>query len=301
MLDGSAAAIPPLEVLRWKEGYAQHLAGPVAAEMFAEIGVRVDQGIESGPAVELDSLRRAHNFWMSTDMVTIIDTAQATMPDDDFVIAEAPAPHGFLIMERPVRLRCNQPSCEHLHVLQGFTWRPDTRTLLGQVDDGITVSWLSPTEPDLPASVFGPLGGFGDPIFIVTGHPTSYQTSRDAGVLNTQSEVLSRYVRATWSLMDAPLADTAQPAVPRPLRRRLDKTGIPSTLLTVDLKSQHRPPSDTAGVAPDWTHRWMVRGHWRHLKHPRFKNPRAVWIPEYIKGPNDTPLVVKDKVITITE
>ncbi|WP_194838550.1 hypothetical protein [Nocardia sp. XZ_19_369] len=211
MLDRSVAALPPLEVLRWKEGYAQHLAGPVAAEIFADNGGASDQGIESGPAVDLDSLRQAHNFWMSTDMVTIVDTAQATMPDDDFVVAEAPAPHGFLIMERLVRLRCNDSKCEHLHALQGFTWRPATRTLLGQVDDGITVSWLSPTEPDLPASVFGPLGGFGEPIFLATGHPTSYQTSRDAGVLNDRSVVLSRYVRATWSLMDAPLADTRTP------------------------------------------------------------------------------------------
>jgi hypothetical protein len=269
--------------------------------MFAEIGVPDDQGIRSGPEVDLDTLKHAQNFWMSADMVTIIDTAQATMPDDDFVIGEAPAPHGFLIMEQPVRLRCNDQSCDTLHVLQGFTWRPATRTLFGEVDDGITVAWLSPTEPDLPASVFGLLGTFGDPIFLPTGHPISNQTSRDAGVLNTHSEVLTRYVRATWSLMDAPLADTAEPAVPRPLRRRLGKAGIPSTVLTVDLKSRHRPPSDTAGEAPDWSHRWMVRGHWRHLKHPRFKNPRAVWIPEYVKGPEDTPLVVKDKVITITE
>lgn len=301
MVDGSADAIPPLEALRWKEGYAQYLAGPLAAEMFADIGVDGDQGIESGPAVILDTLRRAHNFWMSADMVTIIDTAQATMPDDDFVVEEAPAPYGFLIMERPVRLRCNDHGCEELHPLQGFTWRPATRTLLGQVDNGITVSWLSPTEPDLPASVFGPLGEIGDPIFLPTGHTTSYQTSRDAGVLNIQSEVLSRYVRATWALMDAPLADTEQSAVPRPLRRRLDKAGIPSTLVTVDLKSRHRPPSDTVGRAPDWSHRWTVRGHWRHLKHQRFKSPRAVWIPEYVKGPEDAPLVVKDKVITITE
>ncbi|WP_194838551.1 hypothetical protein [Nocardia sp. XZ_19_369] len=45
----------------------------------------------------------------------------------------------------------------------------------------------------------------------------------------------------------------------------------------------------------------MVRGHWRHLKLERFKTPRAVWIPEYVKGPDDVPLVVKDKVITFTK
>ncbi|MEU1984402.1 hypothetical protein [Nocardia sp. NPDC019395] len=301
MVDVSAPALPPLEVLRWKEGYAEHLAGPLAAEMFAELGTPRDQGTDSGPEMELDSLRQAQNFWMSTDMVTIIDTAQATMPDDDFVVAETPAPHGFLLMERPVRLRCNERTCDILHVLQGFAWHPATRTLFGRVDDGVTVSWLSPNEPDLPVSVFGPLGSFGDSLFLPVGHPISNQPSREAGVLNAQSEVLCRYVRATWALMDAPLADIAEPAVPRPLRRRLGKAGIPSTLLTVDLKSRHRPPSGTAGEAPDWSHRWMVRGHWRHLKHARFKNPRAVWIPEYVKGPEDAPLVVKDKVITVTE
>ncbi|MFI8977133.1 hypothetical protein ACIGO9_29920 [Nocardia asteroides] len=300
MLDTSVDAVSPLDVLRLKEGYAQFLGGPVAAEMFADIGVSGDQGIPAGPSMDLASLKQAQNYWMSSDMTTIIDTAQATMPDDDFVVAEAPAPHGFLIMARPVRLRCNESKCELQHALQGFTWRPAVRTLFGRVDEGISVAWLGPNEPEL-ISMFGLLGAFGDPVFLPTGHPISNQTSRDAGVLNPQSEVLTRYVRASWALMDAPLADITEPAAPRPLRRRMGRDGVLSTLVAVDLKSHHRPPSEAGGEGPDWSHRWMVRGHWRHLKHPRFKNPRAVWIPEYAKGPDDKPLVVKDKVITITE
>ncbi|MGV9720452.1 hypothetical protein [Nocardia beijingensis] len=66
-----------------------------------------DHGIQSGPEVDLDTLEQAQNFWTSADMVTVIDTAQATMPDDDFVVGEVPVPYGFLIMEQPVRVRCN--------------------------------------------------------------------------------------------------------------------------------------------------------------------------------------------------
>jgi len=35
-----------------------------------------------------------------------------------------------------------------------------------------------------------------------------------------------------------------------------------------------------------YSHRFWVRGHWRHLKHKRFKQKRGqiIWIPPYIKG-----------------
>jgi hypothetical protein len=35
-----------------------------------------------------------------------------------------------------------------------------------------------------------------------------------------------------------------------------------------------------------YSHRFWVRGHWRHFRHPRFVHMRGqkIWIPPFIKG-----------------
>jgi hypothetical protein len=48
----------------------------------------------------------------------------------------------------------------------------------------------------------------------------------------------------------------------------------------------------------EWSHRWVVRGHWRRQWHPRLQSHRPIWINEHVKGPDDKPLLVREKVIT---
>ncbi len=43
----------------------------------------------------------------------------------------------------------------------------------------------------------------------------------------------------------------------------------------------------------DWSHRWVVRGHWRNQWHPNSKRYAPVWVMPHVKGPEDKPLIVK--------
>jgi hypothetical protein len=46
----------------------------------------------------------------------------------------------------------------------------------------------------------------------------------------------------------------------------------------------------------DWSHRWVVSGHWRHQYLPSCGTHRQQWIASHVKGPDDKPLVVRDEV-----
>lgn len=45
----------------------------------------------------------------------------------------------------------------------------------------------------------------------------------------------------------------------------------------------------------DWTHRWVVTGHWRKQWYPKDMVHRWKYIPEYIKGPEDKPLLIRER------
>jgi hypothetical protein len=71
---------------------------------------------------------------------------------------------------------------------------------------------------------------------------------------------------------------------PRPTRRRYKRAGKqcpPRQVLIIG--NPNRPSNSTGDVNVDWSCRWWVRGHWRHLKN------KKIWIKAYVKGPADKP------------
>jgi len=45
-----------------------------------------------------------------------------------------------------------------------------------------------------------------------------------------------------------------------------------------------------------YTHRWVVRGHWRRQWYPSLQRHVPIWITDYIAGPEDAPIMVREKV-----
>jgi hypothetical protein len=49
----------------------------------------------------------------------------------------------------------------------------------------------------------------------------------------------------------------------------------------------------------EWSHRWVVRGHWREQWYPSEGVHRLIWIEAFVKGPEDRPLIIKDTVFSV--
>jgi hypothetical protein len=54
------------------------------------------------------------------------------------------------------------------------------------------------------------------------------------------------------------------------------------------------PPGEENGEA-NYSHRFIVSGHWRNQWYPSEKLHRQIWISPYVKGPEDKPLIVRPR------
>lgn len=66
--------------------------------------------------------------------------------------------------------------------------------------------------------------------------------------------------------------------------------------------------SEPSGRIIDWSHRWLVRGHWRKLESGIGKNRAGdycvqgfTWVKEFEKGPDSAPLIKKVRVVDALE
>lgn len=114
-----------------------------------------------------------------------------------------------------------------------------------------------------------------------------------------------RLVAAFWSLMASPGFETAGAPLECQARRRNERSGLtvpPDGVRVVRLHLHARPqhPDGADGTQQvEWSHRWLVSGHWRRQWYPASRQHQAKYILPYVKGPADRPLVVRDTVRTV--
>lgn len=69
-------------------------------------------------------------------------------------------------------------------------------------------------------------------------------------------------------------------------------------------KSEVIDPSDPQHRNIDWSHRWLVRGHWRKIsglgkdREGQYCIKDFTWVKEHEKGPEDAPLISKVRIVT---
>lgn len=103
-----------------------------------------------------------------------------------------------------------------------------------------------------------------------------------------------------WHLCQQTLAVT-EDATSRPAARRWRKMAFPKRVTVITLrraKAEHEAEGPAGGV--EWSHRWIVRGHWRMQPYgPGRTQRRPVFIHDHVKGPEDKPLIVSEKVYSL--
>ncbi len=230
-----------------------------------------------------DQIRTAQLWWVSRDMTRL---AEDTVQAGDFPEPDPPAQCGMIFFEGDV---------QHISFRFDNDGFGETRVA--------AILWQDAGRESVKISVFtdNPVGiremhadSFGLPIVslapsVVRENDGSFQW-------------LCGLLHVVWALSAEPHICEAKPAKPdmaHPLPQRFDPE-IRKVKMLVLRENLHRPggsADDDERVRREYSHRFIVRGFWRDQAYgPNHSLRRRQWIPPFVKGPADKPLVCKETV-----
>jgi hypothetical protein len=124
----------------------------------------------------------------------------------------------------------------------------------------------------------------------------AYAVAGDPVAAGTQSDNPLRDIYATLALMGQTVTTVSDGDITPPVARRMGKKKIPARVVVIRLRRSagSRQPGETM---VEWAHRWVVRGHWRKQPcGPNYSEIKVIYIAPFIKGPEDRPLIISEKV-----
>lgn len=209
-------------------------------------------------------------FYLTGDMGLLVAAAAETIPGD---VPDRIPPDGMIWIEEPFDIE-------------------------GEII--VMVSWLP--DPIFPGGVIVNTyneGEYGDitPLQMV-GYP-----ARDDKPHSADYIWLLRWVRTFWIISEQRIAAKETWKPDRATRRgwtRLGRPGEPPDIIIVTLRRQdHVYDKDGDSQPINWTHRWLVDGHWRRIRDKETGEVKLTWVSTYIKGPEHLPFKPKRRVFDV--
>lgn len=226
----------------------------------------------------------------------VVHAAARSLPDDQLVWQMRPlVPEGFLMFQSDSgELRTNIFETGEILPTKAFAWF--VARAAGGGGYKLLIASFVETER-----------GYGQGWKRWSLNPEDTFASLEAGMLadahldgSTHVEITAaledlRYVVAFNLLSEQRILDTSHVDMNRQLRRAAERAELPvSPIRIVHLPRHIRHHHDTEHTDREYTHRWIVSGHWRNQWYPSLDHHRLIWILPHIKGPDDKPLVVKE-------
>lgn len=121
----------------------------------------------------------------------------------------------------------------------------------------------------------------------------------EAQDVDEPSHRLMQFLAAASHLMANPaVSDRTRVAPKTPGARKAAKKGRTTDVTIVDLRApRHIETGEASETGRVYTHRWIVRGHWRNQAHGKNHAQRRItWVPSYTKGPAGMPLKETERV-----
>lgn len=265
--------------------YFDYLHRRVSDEAFtAEWEAAPDQtkAIFAGAVTLSGAVAGGDLLWVSSSMIDLLDAAAPTFPDNPFSLAELPWPKAVMLLEKPVS------GFSGADPFRLVCWSNDAAAA---VEDHSAVFAGYSIHPNDPSGLKLHVQGWWE-----EGRTAADKSRGDLGLLE-----LARWVRTLWAMVQQRIAVVESGRASRAEERRHQRaTGNAEhpQIVVVRLRrpAGSRPDSEQEVSFVDWSHRWIVDGHWRNQYHPSTGERTPTWIAPYVKGPDDKPLIVKKKI-----
>ena len=256
------------------------------------------------------TMRDAELYWVAPDMVTLLEAVAPSMPA---INPEPPVPEALVVFARPVQGTDAQTGGP-IHTA-AYLWG-DVTIDGARCLELETFGWRDLMEPgDMTAAETEQFrralrtklcstGGSEWPYHEVTDDftwvlgqagysgPPSFSDTQVGSMLEDR-----RLIAAFWTLCGQRITVEQPQPLDRPVLRRTQRAGLPTRpVRVVTLREASHHPS-AAGRPVDWSHRWIVGGHWRQQPYGQGSElRRAQWIAPFVKGPEDKPFVPRETV-----
>ena len=283
-----------------------------------------------------ETLRSTENFWVSKSMMDLALQVAPSMPDEDLLPPDLPARQGWMWYETPYRQIDVRRQVLYDNAIMWSAWGDRVRvwhfTDKGETRDSVNqailrvegyyeqlpqlmlshvfdmkfnehlprgLTWDTPLPPGAKLEVKKVTNADGSEAIM-------YATDETVDIREEPQVVrspLAAFIVCLWRLCQQSIADRWTEELQRHARKRMTRAHLPVspiTVITLRRRAQHAEEGETH---VEWQHRWMVRGHWRKQPY-REENAdgekvtvyRNIYINPYLKGPEDKPLLIRDKV-----
>jgi hypothetical protein len=303
-IDGKAATFPNVHN-RWDPSAtmesmaAEALAEPEIVRLEAEDLARTSEMLELGAC----SLEGRHAYYATEELTALILAGSARGVEAlALSVADLPSPQGFAYLHRP----------NNKGLLLWWTMAQDDIVVTSLITAQKMIDWLQsePIAPEYqwlpyasaaltpPGSDTSPNGLRVNNPFQNLRHDSEDEFDRADGQLALP--VLFSFAHMLRQDVTDQVAEETEPApvTDKRGRRRYRRDRI--TYLSARRGGASPGASDPNRHAREYSVRWVVRGHWRRQWYPSQNRHIPIWITDYIAGPDDAPLVHRDKVTMVT-
>lgn len=230
----------------------------------------------------------AEPIYVDDDMMGLVEAAIAGFHGEPLVETDLITPNGLLVLPRPLTMH---PTREGLLDLSWSVAQWTTRTT------GLSITLYHDTTQKDALDLHDPSGSAF--LRMKTRYLPTHTANWPFGTMHPGFDERMGHddaqvqLQAIWRLLNQTLAIRTRERAPRQFLRRALKAKLPNEHVTV--VRLRRPSSEherDEATFVNWTHRWVVGGHWRNQWYASINLHRQIWISPYVKGPEELPLIV---------
>lgn len=312
-----------VDMLRWVsgafgQGYLRGLADANGVIVKHEIHQAEDWVARLFPK----ALDRSDTYAVSDEIADVLAQASATLPSFELHREDIPTPLGFVYFEDHQVLHDHKGSPLAVKAIgwasvsrieeDGQMYR---RVLLdslrpGEEIDGIvTMLYTDPAHPndhlaDQWHEVRREMSEHGNPSPpLVPMLGPAWDVGDDFGEDGDEDNplnIIRRLLGTFFRFVNEPWIDDRMMIPNRQAIKRARRARITPEVRVIQLrkaKQQTHKSDDPSEL--HYSHRFIVQAHWRNQWYPSQQRHAPRWIPSYVKGPEDRPLILRDKVFHV--
>jgi hypothetical protein len=274
----------------------------------------------------------AYNYRVTADMCQLLHHAAESLDDTDLADATlAPTQAGLVRFDVPVEIFEVRGRRMLAHWL---VWGSVPSLIDGKREEVTMLTWFNDNDfPDdvgregvegltaeymdavmgrwnwIGSEIMFPDANLG-PARIETPDQVKEAVRAEGDTPSDDTTNLKRYAHALWLMLNQTITKVDIEKPERAGRRRAEKKQIPAQVSVIKLRKTAYPEREHGESEIEWSRRWFVRGHWAWRNCSAYLEGaqpyergyrRRVYIAGYVKGPEDAPLVITDKVYSLEE